>query len=222
MLGQAKSGKSEFWSKGSRTLFIETEPGLNHLSVEKFPCRNWGDIRTAIGKLIKVKDHPDFPFDTLVIDTMDRAADRAAQDVIERGQSKYPKNEINSIGDIPNGTGWFWQTTAVKDFLGALEVLPCATVLISHLKQTEVDEITRKYTKWSISIGGQTGGGILHFVDHTIFLHCSQQGDKIVRTLKTKPTAVYEAGSRDGIIPDGMKWGDDAAANYTAFRKLFD
>lgn len=222
MLGQAKSGKSEFWSMGKKTLFIETEPGLNHLNVEKYSCRNWQDIRNAVGKLMEFKDDPRFPFDTIVVDTMDRACDRANQSVTEWGKLKFPKNEINAIGDIPNAVGWYRQTNAIKDFLGALEMLPAATILISHLKQQEVDEITRKYNKFTISIGGQTGTGILHFVDHTMMIHCQQQGDKIVRTIKTKPTAVYEAGSRGGDIPDGMKWGSSPAENYAEFRKLFD
>lgn len=221
MLGPGKSGKSEFWSQGKQTVFIETEAGLNHLDVNSYPCRNWDDIRSAVGKLIKSKNHPDFP-DTVVVDTMDRLVDRAIQEIVARGQQKFPKNEINGVGDIPNGLGWFWQSTMIKEFLGAMEQLPCALVLISHLKQQEVDEIVRKYNRWTISIGGQTGTGILHFVDHTIMLQCQQQGDKLVRTLRTKPTTAYEAGSRGGIIPDGMKWGNDARENYLEFRKLFD
>jgi len=222
MLGAGKCGKSEFWAQGKKTIFIETEPGLNHLQVESFPCRNWSEIREAVGKLTKFKDDPKFPFDTVVVDTMDRAVDRATQSLVEKGREKYPKSEISSIGDIPNGTGWYWQTTLVKDFLGALESLPCATVLISHLKQQEVDEITRKYNRWSISIGGQTGTGILHFVDHTLMIQSQQVGDKIQRTVRTKPTAVYEAGSRGNVIPDGVKWGDNPSENYQAFRKLFE
>lgn len=223
MIGQGKSGKSEFWSQGKKTVFIETEAGLNHLNVESFPCRNWSEIRAAVGKLIKAKDHKEFP-DTVVVDTMDRLVDRSSQEVIARGRSKFPKmaDQINSIGDVPNGNGWFWQSTMIKEFLGAMEQLPCALVLISHLKQQEVDEIVRKYNRWTISIGGQTGTGILHFVDHTIMLQCQQSGDKLIRTLRTKPTTTYEAGSRGNVIPDGMKWGDDARENYLEFRKLFD
>lgn len=221
MIGQGKSGKSEFWAQGKKTVFIETESGLNHLAVEKFPCRNWADIRNAVGRLIKAKDHPDFP-DTVVVDTMDRLVDRSSQEVVERGRAKFPKSEINGIGDVPNGNGWFWQQTMIKEFLGTMEQLPCALVLISHIKQQEVDEIVRKYNRWTISIGGQTGTGILHFVDHTVMLQCQQQGDRLVRTLRTKPTSVYEAGSRGDIIPDGMKWGDNARENYLEFRKLFD
>jgi hypothetical protein len=222
MIGQGKCGKSEFWAQGKKTVFLETEPGLNHLDVETYPCRNWQEIRQAVAKMMKYREDPQFPFDTIVVDTMDRAVDRLGQDCIERGKQKFPKSEINSIGDIPNGSGWFWQTNGTKDFLGALELLPAATVLVSHLKQQEVDEIVRKYNRWTISIGGQTGTGILHFVDHTMMIQCSQQGEKLVRIVRTKPNMTYEAGSRGDIIPDGVKWSDDARANYLELRKLFE
>jgi hypothetical protein len=40
MLGQGGVGKSHFWSCGDRTLFLQTEAGLNHLSVEAVPLHS--------------------------------------------------------------------------------------------------------------------------------------------------------------------------------------
>ena len=55
MIGSAGIGKSEFWSHGDKTLYIQTEAGLNHLSVMKVPVRSWGDFKELFTFMVKAK-----------------------------------------------------------------------------------------------------------------------------------------------------------------------
>lgn len=225
MLGDGKIGKSDFWSRGEKTLFLECEPGLNHLEVMSIPCRAWGDVQNAGGLLYKAWAAKEFPYDTVVIDTGDRFVDFGNEEIIERAKEKYKAevaDKINSIGDIPNGSGWYWSTELIKNALSKFEQLPCAVVVICHVSKKEVKEPTRSYHRDTISIGGQTGTSLIYWADHTLHVRARSAGDTIERNVRTKPTDTLEAGSRGGIVPDGMRWGKDMTENYKDFRKLFE
>lgn len=226
MLGPGGIGKSEFWAQGERTLFLECEPGLGHLEVLKVSCRSWEDIRDAYAQLYLAAQTPaTFPYDTIVIDTIDRFAAMGTEEVICRAKEKYKKDiadAINSLGDIPNGAGWYWQTELIGNAIKKFEGLPAATVLIGHLKKETIEEPTRKIPYTTISIGGQTGTNLLYWSDHTLHLQSRMVGEDVRRKVRTKPTENIEAKSKGGIVADGMEWGKDARENYAAFRKLFN
>ena len=76
MIGSAGIGKSEFWSHG-QTLYLQCEAGLNHLSVMKVPITSWEAVREAVGALIQANVKKEFPWDTVVIDTIDKLVDYA-------------------------------------------------------------------------------------------------------------------------------------------------
>lgn len=225
MLGPGKIGKSDFWSRGEKTLFLECEPGLNHLEVMSLQCRGWSDIQQAGGLLYKAWEKGGLLYDTLVIDTADRFVAYANEEIITRAKEKYKEevaSKINSIGDIPNGSGWYWSTELVTNALRKFTDLPLAVVLIAHVERKTVEEPTRKYTRETISIGGQTGTNILHWADHTLLVRARQNGDKIERCLRTKPMDSMEAGSRGNIVEDGFMWEASMAENYRKFRALFE
>lgn len=67
LYGSPKLGKSSFASKAPGSLFLECEPGLNHLEVYKVPTYSWEAFLEAC-KLVAKGDHN---FKTIVIDTVD-------------------------------------------------------------------------------------------------------------------------------------------------------
>ena len=226
MLGAGKIGKSAFWAEGGKkTLFFECEPSLSHLKLMKVPCRSWEDLRAAYGELIAMKD--DFPFDTIVLDTVDRVVSYADEETIECTRAKFAKSiaqgkiEINGVGDVPNGAGWFMSTKLVDNFLMKMADLPCALVMVSHVQNIEITEPSRKYHKDTISIGGKTGRGLLYFTDHTIQVKSRYVGTELQRYLVTRPSDSMEAGSRGEVLPENMAWNGDMSTNYEEFRKLF-
>jgi len=221
MLGQGGVGKSHFWSCGEKTLFLQTEPGLNALEVEAVELRDWDDFVEAGGLLVKALGTEAFRWDTLVIDTVDNWVNMANEKVISDGREKFSKMEINGIGDIPNGAGWFQATNLVATYLRKLAALPMAVVLIGHHNQKKVKELSREYDKSTISIGGNMGIQLLHWSDHTLYIEGKMVGDNLKRKVWTLPSQLREGKSRGGIVPNGMEWDDDMGVNYKKIRGLF-
>ena len=103
-----------------------------------------------------------------------------------------------------------------------MELLPCAKVLIGHVDAKKIEEEGKKpYNKFTINIGGKTGGVILSWPDHTLNVTGAMMGDKIKRIVYTKPTQSKECKSRGGMVKDGWIWEDDDKANYDQLRKQF-
>ncbi len=221
MLGSAGIGKSCFWSQEPKALYLEIESGLNALEVFKIPIRTWNDLRETYTALKISADSGKFPYDLIVIDTVDRLIDLAQEEVVNRGKDFYKKIEINVISDLPQGAGWYKLKEMVMGFFNKLELIPCAIACIAHSDIKRIKEPTLEFDKNTISVGGQLGDDILAWADHTMNIESHMIGDKIQRIVYTIPTQSREAKSRGGMIPSGMKWGDNTAENYKAFRGLF-
>ena len=220
MIGPAGIGKSKFWSY-SNGLYIQTEAGLNHLSVYKVECRTWDDFKEIYSQLLKTSQNGNFLYDTIIIDTIDRFIDLIHEEAISRGRQKFSKIDINTIGDIPNGAGWSWATELMENALSKLEALPAHMVFIGHLEQKEVKEPTRSIHKATISVGGKMGTNLIAWCDHFLNIDASFQGNKAIRKVRTIPSATIEAKSRGGVVKDGWQWDESDEVNYKAFRGLF-
>ena len=224
VLGPGKIGKSQLFSHGEKTLFIETEPGLNHLSVLKVPVRSWNDFREVCSELYRAQEKGSFPYDTVVIDTLDKLVERVSEEAIQLGKKKYPKvaDQIHTLGDVPNGNGWFWVSQLLSNALDKITEFPCALVLISHLSVRRINDGSREYDKDTISLFKGVAENVLHWADHTLHIRATMRGDQIKRVIRTKPTESMEAGSRGQIVPDGFELDGDMAACYAKLRGLFD
>ena len=221
MLGLGGIGKSCFWAQEPNALFLETEAGLNALEVYKVPIRSWQDMRDTYVTLIEAQKKGEFKYSIIIIDTIDRLVDFAQEEVICKAKEFYKKIEINTVGDIPNGSGWFKTKEIVMALLGKLELLNCAIAYVAHLSVKRIKETTGEYDKATISIGGQLGEDLLAWTDHTLNIESHMIGDKLTRIVFAKPSQSREAKSRGGIIPDGWRWTEDMKENYNYFRKLF-
>lgn len=221
MLGQGGVGKSHFWSCGDKTLFLQTEAGLNHLAVEAIPLHSWEDFTEAGSLLVQALGAGKFRWDTIVIDTVDNWVNMANEKVVNDAREKFSKVEINGIGDVPNGAGWSMATNLIATYLRKLDAMPAAIVLVGHHNQKRVKEPTREYDKSTISIGGNTGNALLHWSDHTLYIEGKMVGDSLKRKVYTLPSQLREGKSRGGIIPNGWEWTDNMEENYKKMRGLF-
>ena len=223
LIGQPGIGKSEFLAQEPGVLFIETEAGLNYVSVFKMPARTWNDLREIYGLLKAAKDKGELKYTMVAIDTIDRLVDMAEEEVVGRAREFYSKmaNEINTIGDIPNGGGWSKTRELVATFFNRLEGLGVAVAYVGHLSTKRVDDGVRKYDKNTISLWKGVGEDMLAWADHLLHIEARHVGDRLQRVVYTKPTQSREAKSRGAHVPDGTKWGDDVKENYAAFKKLF-
>jgi hypothetical protein len=225
MLGESKTGKTSFWASAEcKSFFFRTEAGHNHVSTVGADCRNFADIMEWKGRLMQAKNAGLFPFDAVVIDTGDRLIDYITEDVLDWARTKYSKNadNINSIGDIPEGNGWFLLKAKVNQFLKQLEELPCAVVLVFHTAQdTRTDEYNKSYKKDTINVGGKAGTAILAWADHILNVRSMYVGETLARKMICRGSKTIEAGSRANL-PPSITWTDDNAKNFSEFRKLFE
>ena len=221
-LGAAGIGKSEIWSHAKNPLYIEAEAGLNFIDACKMPVRSWEDVHGTIGALLKAKD--DFPYDVVIVDTIDRILVCIEDEVMGWARKKYEKgNEYQGVGDIPEGAGWYRREAMINKFLKAIEVLPCAKVLIGHLADKEVKvQGAKGYHKSTINIGGKIGANILAWSDHTLNITGQMMGDELKRVVYTKPTMSREAKSRGNMVQNGWRWGNDSKDNFDKLREQFD
>jgi len=222
-IGASGIGKSNFWAQEDKALFIETEAGLNFESVMKLPARSWNDIRDIYASLRQAEKDNKFPYSMIVIDTGDRLLDLAEEEIVNRAREFYKSiaDQINTIGDIPNGGGWSKTRELMMNFINKMEQLPCALSIISHLSTKRVEEGVRKYDKHTISLWAGMGNDMLAWADHILHVESQIVGDKMQRTVYTIPTQTREAKSRGGVIPNQWKWEADAKVNYAMLRKMF-
>lgn len=222
MIGAPGCGKSTFWSFGDKTLYIQTEAGLNHLSVMKLSVKSWGEWEETFSALNQAAIKGALPYDTIVIDTIDRLVDFANEEAVDRGRDKYKSAEINVVGDIPNGAGWSWVTDLLENTLSKLERLGCHIVVIGHLDRKEIKQPNNvSLHLQTISIGGKTGRAIASWADHLLNIETKMVGNNMQRVVRALPTAVVDAKSRGGVVKDGWVWESDDKKNYETFRKLF-
>ncbi len=224
MLGPSKIGKTEFWAQAEdKSIFVRTEAGHNHIKHIGMDCRSLSDFHSIYRKLSQANKAQIFPWETLIIDTGDRMLNLIDEDVVERGVSKFPNSEINGIGDIPNGSGWFWRTCEINHLLAMLEELPCAVVMIFHVNTEEREDVVgKKYKFDTINVGGKAGKSLLGWADHIIHMKTAMAGNDLVRKMVLKGTKNVEAGSRLKNMPSEVRWTTDSKQNYDNFRNLFE
>lgn len=221
MIGPPKIGKSEFFSFGDKTLYIQCEPGLKHLSVMKLQCTSWDDMKNIYSSLLEASKGDSFPYDTIVIDTIDRWVDFVNEEVIDRGKEKFKSAVINSVGDVPNGAGYSWAKDIANNALSKLSNLPACIVLIGHLSNKEITfENNVKMSMQTISLSPSIGTSICSWADHILNIEGGNKtGDRKVRS---RPTPSIMAGSRGKIVPEDFLWTANSEDNYKRFRGLFE
>lgn len=220
MTGPSKSGKTKFWAMNQKTYFVKLESGHNHVKHFGTECRSFAEIMTLKNKIFQATKAGIWPYDTIVFDTGDRLLDFITEDVILLAQEKYKKQEINGIGDIPEGNGWFMLKTKVNLFLKQLEELPCAVVLIFHVTTDQREDQVGKYTIETINVGGKSGKAILAWADHVLHIRATTVGTQAIRKMLTRGTRNIEAGNRAGLPPE-IAWTEDDKANFDKFRAFF-
>lgn len=233
MIGPPKVGKSKFFSFGDKTLYIQCEPGLKHLEVMKVVCNSWdqelttdddgiisGGFRQIVSMLISANNTGEFPYDTIVIDTVDRWVDYINDEVVERGKEKFKAASIYGIGDIPNGQGYSGAKDTANIALSKLSELPACIALIGHLASKEISlENNVKMTIQTIALSPSIGMSICSWADQILNI---EGGNKTGgRKVRSRPTGSIMAGSRGDLVPENMVWTEDGQSNYSKFRSLF-
>lgn len=227
LAGPPKSGKTSLLAQGGeKTWFLRSEAGFNHVKTYGEDIRDYADLDKSIERLLKAHRAGIFPWDTLVFDTGPRKMDFIGDHIIQLGKEKFPNSEVNEIGDIGKGTGWFWYKKEVKLLLKRTEPLPCAKWFIFHVHTDERNDTpkdkTKAYKRDIISASEKLGGPIREWADHIFQIRTGYVGESIqARALVTRGSKVLEAGTRAKNLPDSIPLSADEAKNYATLRSYF-
>lgn len=215
--GAPKIGKSTFCSRIPNSIFIATEPGLDHLSTYRMDVHSWMEILEALALLSK----GDHPFDTVVIDTVDRACAMCAEAIVDKYNKSNPDSQITDIGDIGFGRGYRYMQAEFSRVVNKLFSMGMSVVFTSHETVEQVDTTQGKRTKIVPSFDSRCRQIILPQVDiiANIQIDTILKDDGSVvqnRIMRTLPSTYYESGDRTGKLKDGMPF------KYAIFDKLMN
>ena len=193
-----KFGKSSFAARAPGAIFLECEPGLNHLEVFKVPTYSWEAFLEAC-KLIAKGEHE---FKTVVVDTIDNAFKMCSDYVCA-------KHGIEYEGDMPHGKGWTLVKNEWHRVLTRLASLPYGLILISHAMDKTIETRTGEYTKTQPTLPDRARNVVLGLVDIILYGDSEIKKDAsgkttVDRVVRTKPHPTYEAGDRTGRLPASL------------------
>lgn len=209
--GRAKIGKSTLCACFDDALFLATEPGLNHLEVSKMNITKWEDLLSACTDIANGKHE----YKTIIIDTIDKLIPLCWR-YIEK------KNDVEYIGDIPHGKGWFLSTQELSRVLVKLATLTYGLVLVSHSKQEEVETKTQKYSRFTIDVGGKNKNTVLNLMDIILFMDSEMRKGEEVSVVRTKPSLYWEAGDKSRLLPVNIEFPPDKPeVAYEVIKKCF-
>ena len=207
--GEHKIGKSTFASTCPAPIFIQTEDGLDSLSVDAFPyCKTYQAVIDALDQLL-TQGHS---FRTVVIDSLDWT---------ERliWESICAEHSWKQIGDGAFGAGYKLAINRWRDIVAKLQRLNeerrMIICLIAHAKITRFDDPEREgYNVYTLDMHEKSSQLLLQWVDIIGFYNFkittieSKEGfgAKSVkakggseRVLNLTPKASFEAGNRYGL-----------------------
>ena len=207
LYGPPKIGKSTLMSKLKGVYFLPTEPGYLNLKVRKTPIRNWVTFTAFIEKVEKRKKF----LKTVVffcVDTVDNLSKFCMQYVCGREGIAHPS-------DQEWGKGWEAYRDEFTHWILRLGTLGPGLSFISHETEREIVSRNMKITrvtpampKTCYTVVNNMADIILRMGYTTKRKSGKHKGEYKVtgtrtetRCLLTKPSELYDAGDRTGLLP---------------------
>ena len=211
-------GKSSLAAQAPKPLFLDLEHGTQQLDVARVDnITNWAQLNATLNSLA----NEDTGFETLVIDTLDRAEWLCHQYVCDL--ARVPS--IEKVGKF--GAGW---TAAYEHFRGFAKRLEdirakrrMKIILISHSKVERVPNAAGDdYDRWTLKVNKQIAGMFYEGFDAVLFARLEiytrttengrTRGVGDTRVLETQESPGWLAKNRYGLPPRmALDWTELAA-----------
>lgn len=205
LYGAPKIGKSTLLAELPNALFLNAGGGLDAIECFQVPLGTWEDYLEAGKEVLTTQNN----YGPIVIDTIDRLHKLAVGFVCNRQNIVHPT-------DLGYGKGYDMVKDELMRTVTRLALSGKGLVLISHVRETEIQARTEKYTKavptlqsyiWEL-IDGLTAI-VLYMTMET-----AEDGSER-RVIYTTPSKYYIAGDRTNklrklqkiiIEQDGKNW----------------
>ena len=203
LYGPPKIGKSTLVSEIDGVLFLNSGGGLDALEVYQTPIPDWESFLTVGAEILGGKHQ----FKVIAIDTIDRLHKSCVNYVINKQKVVHPS-------DLAYGKGY----DMVKDeFIRPITKLALSEyglILISHVKDVEIQTRTSKITKFIPTLQTYIWDMVDALSGIIMFMTSELKEDGEHRYLKCTPSENWIAGDRTGkligkeieILVDGKNW----------------
>lgn len=204
-------GKSTFASHFPAPLFIDLEGGTKQMEVDRYPAPDsWHMLLEEIDSVIEDPGE----YETLVIDTIDRAEDLLIRALLSEAG-------VDTIAKYGGGYGNGYvalKERFLKDFLNRLDKVIAKGVnvtLIAHAESTKFETPdTQPYDKWKLKVSKQVAPIVKEWADILLFMNYrvmvieengrSKARGKGERMMYATHRPTYDAKNRYGL-PDEME-----------------
>jgi hypothetical protein len=198
LYGVPKAGKTTFASQFLDAIFIATEAGTKFVEVnqvtddngEPTVIKTWKEFKEAV-KMLITQEHP---FKTVVIDTVDNAADLCTRHVNAENGWHH-----ESAGEYGKGSALIKRE--FKAVIDALLASGMGVVFITHEKQSEKEDRGVKRPFTDVSLGNTFKNYITGSSDFIFYAFRNSKGERL---MLTKATDNVNAGDRSGKLPAVM------------------
>jgi hypothetical protein len=230
--GDSGCGKTTLAAQDEKPLFLCFEQGLAQLPVDFINVRSADDLLETVDYLRDLVKNKKFDYTSVVIDGIDDYLVVIDELVMKWAHSKYKKevmDDVQGIGDIPQGNGWARQRLYCMYYIKELSYLPCALVVLSHTKSVTLGNGANAYQKIKLNApSDRLGNAIMGFMDHLIVIRTTVRGNSKVRYLNAsdRMDCIGKSRGSDGkepkpLVKDGTVLTDVPKENFDKIRSLF-
>jgi hypothetical protein len=222
--GEPKLGKTTFGSETPAPIFVTTEDGANGLDIEQFPkADEWGALLANIRQVAE----GDHKYKTLVVDTLNGAADLGAQHICKTAFN----NDWGEKGFASFGKGWDTTSEEMRKLLPLLDACRDRGMMVLLLAHTGVNTVRNPidgdYSKFQPALNRKIWGRFSAWADiilradfeYTVAItdkkaHKGRVIGTTTRILKCSGSAAEDAGCRAGFeLPDVLPFSWQAVAD---------
>lgn len=242
IFGPPGVGKTTLAANSPEPVFIDLEGGSAQLDVARIEGVNtWDEFIAALRALV-TEPHS---FQTLVIDTLDKAEWLCWQKVCASASGGKDGKVFKSLEDFGFGKGYIAAYEEFRRLINVLQELrtkrSVRTIILAHAKLGKVPNTSGgpDYDRWELKVDKKVGGVFFEAADAVLYAHrdvavakkdgerARAYGDK--RQIGTEETTAYMAKNRFGlpaimdlsweVLADAIGKGNSPAMLLASIRK---
>lgn len=224
LYGPGGIGKSSWAARSPKPVFIQTEDGLGHLDVAKFPLAgSYADVLEAIGSLYS----DNHKYKTVVLDSLDQLErliwGRVCQD-----------RKVASVDDIGYGKGYGFAMSYWNETLEGLQALRdtknMTIILIAHAQIVKFDNPeTESYDRYCPRLHKNASALVAEWCDEILFatykVHTTQDekgfGQKKVRGIGTGERIIRTTERPAHVAKNRLSLPDEIPLSWNEYAKHF-
>lgn len=206
--GLPKVGKSTWAAEMDNPIFFKTEEGLNFLEVYQVTIPDWPTFLEYAALIAEGKHE----FKTVVIDTVSNLAAFCQDYVCKKAGIAHP-------ADLGFGKGYDLIRSEFSRALIKLSLLPYGLVSITHSETVEIQSRTGNITRATARLPKFARDTLVPMADFILYFSSELTKDGEKRTIKTRPSENWEAGSK---FKESTGFPSELPLSFLAFKTAFE